>query len=74
MENVEIFNDHLVCILCGHFLYFMEFGIFCCKSPFWYLVSRKIWQPCVSSTSGLLVVTSFPFFHSFFAPSFAKKM
>jgi hypothetical protein len=43
MEDVYIFCDHL--------LYFM--AIWCILwsinilSPFWYIVSRKIWQPCV---------------------------
>jgi hypothetical protein len=48
MENLDIFYDHLVyftaienilwpfVIFCGHLVYF---------SPFWYFVSRKIWQP-----------------------------
>jgi hypothetical protein len=37
-------------IFCGHLVYFVViwyilwlFGIF---SPFWYVVPRKIWQPC----------------------------
>jgi hypothetical protein len=49
MDNVGIFYGELehftaICyillpfgIYCGHFLYFL---------PFWFIVPRKIWQPC----------------------------
>jgi hypothetical protein len=50
MENVGM---HILCafgILYGHWKYFIAiwyilwtFDIF---SPFWYVVPRKIWQPC----------------------------
>jgi hypothetical protein len=42
MEDVGIFYGHLV--------YFTDFGFFygylVYISPFWYVVQRKIWQPC----------------------------
>jgi hypothetical protein len=54
MENVGIFCAHLEYIsairflIYGHLVYFF---------PFWYIVSRKIWQPC------LTVMRRNPFLH-----------
>jgi hypothetical protein len=42
MEDVSMFNAHLV--------YFQPSATFCDRlvyfSPFWFVVPRKIWQPC----------------------------
>jgi hypothetical protein len=50
MEDVGIFHEHLVYVFDGHLVHYMTiwyilwpFGIF---FPFWYVVPRKIWQPC----------------------------
>jgi hypothetical protein len=56
MENIGIFNDHLVYftaignilwpfdIFCAHLVYFPGFGT--------YFVPRKIWQPCLRRANG----------------------
>jgi hypothetical protein len=49
MENLGIFFDHLVYLMAIGNIYF-PFGIFwsfVTFSFFWYLVTRKIWQPCL---------------------------
>jgi hypothetical protein len=58
MANVGIFYDHLeyfmdiwynlwlVGIVCGHLLYFSQFGM---------LGPRKIWQPCSAQTGARLI-------------------
>jgi hypothetical protein len=50
MEDVGIFYGRLVYIFYFHLVYFEAiwyilwlFGIF---FPFWYVLTRKIWQPC----------------------------
>jgi hypothetical protein len=42
MEDVGIFNGHLVYFTAIWYILWL-FGVF---SPFWYVVPRKIWQPC----------------------------
>jgi hypothetical protein len=54
-------GDHFMNLGCyidglfyGHLIYFLAIWHFCCHlvyiSPFWYIVSRKIWQPCYEYT------------------------
>jgi hypothetical protein len=50
IENLGILYVHLVYFMAiGNILW--PFGIFCGHlvyfSPFWYVVPRKIWQPCL---------------------------
>jgi hypothetical protein len=50
MENLAIIIDHLAFFTAiGNLLW--QLGIFYTVlvhfSPFWYVVSRKIWQPCI---------------------------
>jgi hypothetical protein len=51
MEDVGIFYVHLVNFL-ANWHFWWQFGTFCHLLvhfyPFWYLVPRKIWQPCLS--------------------------
>jgi hypothetical protein len=49
MEDVGIFSGHLVYVTAiSHIVW--TFGIICGNlvhfPPFWYIVPRKIWQPC----------------------------
>jgi hypothetical protein len=49
MEDVCIFMNNwsillTFCISYGHFVYFVVFDIYFFQ--FWYVVPRKIWQPC----------------------------
>jgi hypothetical protein len=53
IKDVSIFYDHLVYFTAfGYILW--QYGIFygCleCFPPFWYVVPRKIWQPCLLPT------------------------
>jgi hypothetical protein len=52
MKNLGIFYDHLVYFTAiGNIYYGHYVGIFCGDlvyfPPFWYLVPRIIWQPCI---------------------------
>jgi hypothetical protein len=63
MEDAGIFRGHLayfmdiwsilwtIGLFYGHLVYFMDeciCGSLVYFSPFWYVVPRKIWQPCLS--------------------------
>jgi hypothetical protein len=54
LEALELNILYLLCpfvILCGHLLCFIAvcyaLWLFVTFSTFWYIVSRKIWQPCI---------------------------
>jgi hypothetical protein len=57
LRPVDTIYGHLIQFRYVHLVYFVAiwyivwtFGIFCgnwvCFSPYWYIVKRKIWQPC----------------------------
>jgi hypothetical protein len=52
METVGVFYSHLDCTYYALLVYFMVISLFCGNlvwfSPIWFIVSRKIWQPCCS--------------------------
>jgi hypothetical protein len=45
MEDVGIFYGHLVYFVVILYILWL-FGIFL---PFWYVVPRKVWQPCTKA-------------------------
>jgi hypothetical protein len=48
-----------------------SFGIF---SPFWYVVPRKVWQPCIQYLMHFAILQRGPFLEQSYARGFCRKI